>query len=146
MPTAARLIAAIALAITAYGVSHVVLFRHETLQQQGIDHLLFVIVGFCVGWRTLGPYAERGYRGGWLGGLMSTVAVYIACVVVAACFHVINGMSYHAYNNVDDLLTGFFRKAMEFALFAADTSVFVAAIFGGLLAGTFAAMAGRLWR
>jgi len=146
MPTAAKLVAAFALALCAYGVSHVVLFRHVPLQQQGISHTLFAVVGFVVGWSKLGPSAEAGYMAGWKGAIPAAVVVYMTCVLVATVSHVYAGMGYHAYNNVDDLMTGFFKKSIEYALLVVDVNVAVASIFGAMLAATFAAMAGRLWR
>lgn len=145
MPTAAKLVAAFSLAFASYGVAGVLLFRTASLQEQGISFGFFVVVGLIVGWLSLGPSAEQGYRSSWSGGIRAAFAVYIYCVAIAACHHVYQAMGYHAYNSVDDLVDGLFKKSVEYAVIITDWPVMCAAIFGGLLAGTFAAMAGRLW-
>ncbi len=146
MPTAAKLVAAAALALAAYAVSNVLLFHAEPLQKTGISHLFFGVVGFIVGWKKLGPSAERGYKGGWSGGVAAAISVYVACIVIAACHFVYQGFYYHAYFTVDEMLDGLVVKSIEYAMYITQWQVFVAAIFGGVLAGTFSAMAGRVWR
>jgi len=146
MPTAAKLVAAIALAIAAYAASTVLLFHVEDLQKgRGISHFFFGCVGFIFGWMKLGPAAERGYRGGWTGGVAASISVYVACAAIAACHFVYQGFAYHAYKNIDEMLEGLFSKTIEYAMYITVWEVLVAAVFGGLLAGTFSAMAGRLW-
>jgi len=146
MPTAAKLIAAITLAIAAYAASTVLLFRVEILQEKGINHFFFGLVGLVVGWRKLGPLAEKGYRGGWSGGVQAAIIVYVWCLFIAACHFVYQGFFKHAYKSIDEMLDGLFIKCIEYASYIAEWQVLVAAIFGGVLAGTFSAMAGRLWR
>ena len=146
MPTAAKLIAGIALAMAAYGVSHVLLFRWPDLEKSGISHVHFAIIGFMVGWAKLGAAAEKGYWGGWRGGASSAILVYFFCSIFAALHGVYSGFFYHAYRTVDEMFTGFFNLTLENASYIADWPTFIAAIAGGMIAGTFAAMAGRLWR
>ena len=146
MPTAAKLFAAIALAIASYGVSTVLLYRIEPLQENGINHMFFAVIGLIVGWRTLGPFAEQGYRGGWRGGVQAALTVYLWCLVIAACHFVYQGFGTHTYKTIDEMLDGLFIKCIEYAVYITEWQVLVAAIFGGMLAGTFSAMAGRLWR
>ncbi len=147
MPTAAKLVAAIALALAAYGVSTVVLYHSEVFQESGdLSHNFIALIGFIVGWTRLGPSAERGYVGGWSGGIGAAISVFVVCVILGSCIHVYNGFGYHAFNSLDEMFDGLFRKAIEYAMFITQWEVFVSAIFGGILAGTFAAMAGRLWR
>jgi len=146
MPTAARLVAAIALAIASYGVSTVLLYHTEPLQETGISHIFFGVVGFFVGWMRLGPLAERGYRGGWTGGIQAAIIVYVWCFFIAACHFVYQGFYKHTYKTIDGMLDGLFIQCIVYATYITQWPVLIAAVFGGLLAGTFSAMAGRLWR
>lgn len=147
MPTAARLVAAIALALASYGVSAVLLYHVEDLQKSGgVNHFFFAFIGFIVGWQKLGPAAERGYFGAWSGGIAAAIIVYFVCALIAACHFVYRGFFYHAYDTIDELVEGWFTKTFEYALLISTWQVLVVAIFGGMLAGTFSAMAGRLWR
>lgn len=145
MPTAAKFVAALALAIAAYGVSGVLVYRFELLQQTGVNETGFAFVAALVGWSRIGPAAEDGYRSAWTAGLGASFVTYIAIVVCSTCAHILKAVQYHAYKDVDQLLDGFISKSMEYALYMADGPVLVASIVGGLLAGTFAGFAGRLW-
>lgn len=147
MPTAAKLVAAVALAIAAYGVSTVVLYHSEPFQTSGgLSHNLFAAVGFVIGWSRLGPAAERGYMSGWAGGVGASVTVFVSMVILGACIHVYSGFEYHAYRTLSEMIDGFFSKAIEYAGYMTNWEIFVVTFVGGFLAGTFAAMAGRLWR
>lgn len=146
MPTAAKLVAAFALAFAAYGVSDVLLYRYEVLQTRGINSMLFAGVGAFVGWWRLGPEAEKGYRAGWSGGVAAALSTYLMLVVIATCAYIYRGMGYHHYKDLEDLSHSVFTKSLEYSMFLFDWPVFTITVFSGLLAGTFAAMAGRLWR
>jgi|GEM_PF-1079896 len=125
----------------------VLLYHVEDLQKSGgVNHFFFAFIGFIVGWQKLGPAAERGYFGAWSGGIAAAIIVYFVCALIAACHFVYRGFFYHAYDTIDELVEGWFTKTFEYALLISTWQVLVVAIFGGMLAGTFSAMAGRLWR
>ena len=145
MPTAAKLVAAAALALAAFGVSGVLLYRYTFLEAKGINELFFASVGFFVGWWRLGPQAQRGYKAGWSGGIAAALSCYLIVVVLATCSFIYSGLGHHKYRDLEDLTHGVFTKFLEYAMFLFDWPVFVITVFSGLLAGTFAAMAGRVW-
>lgn len=145
MPTAAKLVAAIALGLAAWAASKVLLFHSEALQKEGVSHMFFGIVGFVVGWKKLGPSAEQGYIGGWSGGISAAIGVWMACALIGACHHVYRGFAFHAYKNVDEMMDSLISRTIEYASLITTWQVLVAALVGGMLAGTFAAMAGRVW-
>ena len=145
MPTAAKLIAAFALGLAAYAVANVAHFRSELLQETGINTLGIAFVASLVGWSRLGPAAERSYGDAVAGGMGAAFIAYVFVVFSSACMHVLAAIQYHAYKDVDAMLDGFVKKAMEYAFYMGDWPVFVATIAGGALAGIFSGFAGRLW-
>ena len=145
MPTAAKLVAAMALALAAFGVSGVLLYRYEYFSTHGMNAMIFVGVGAFVGWWRLGPQAEKGYRAGWSGGVAAALTSYLLVVSLATGAFVLRGMDRHHYKDIEELMNGVFTKFLEYAMFLFDWPVFTITVFSGLLAGTFAAMAGRLW-
>lgn len=146
MPTGAKLVAAIALALAAFGVSGVVSFRFEVLEHQGgVSGGLFALIGGIIGWMRLGPAADISYGRAWATGVGGAFATYFIIVLAASTHYVYRGLGFHAYKDVDALVNGFFKKTFEYAMYIFDWQVLAATIVGGLLAGIFAGFAGRLW-
>lgn len=146
MPTASRIIGALALALVCFGTADIVLFHSIAIQNDGgLNPYMFAFVGAIVGWRVIGPAAHHGYRRAWKAGLGAAFVAYVWIVIIATLHALYKGMSYHAYKTVDDLVDGFFKVSMDYASLIFNWQILVAALFGGLLAATFAGMAGRLW-
>lgn len=145
MPTAAKLIAAMTLALAAFGASGVLVYRHEVFQIHGLNEMAFIAVGFVIGWWRLGPQAELGYKAGWSAGVAASLTSYLVLVILATCAYILNGMGHHSYHDIEDLMNAMFTKSLEYSMFLFDGPVLAATVFGGFLAGTFAAMAGRVW-
>jgi len=146
MPTAAKLVAAMALALAAFGVSGVLLYRYEYFATHGLNVMAFAAVGAFVGWWRLGPQAEKGYRSGWSGGVAAALTSYLFIVTLGTGAYAWQGMGRNHYRDLEDLMNSVFTKFLEYAMFLFDWPVFTITVFSGLLAGTFAAMAGRVWR
>lgn len=145
MPTASKLVAALALGLAAYGVAGVAEYRFDLLQATGIDPRWIAFVAALVGWVQLGPMAVRGYVPAVSGGVAAAFVAFGVVSVTAACLHVVGAVQYHAYKDLNALLDGFLYKAMQNALYISDGPTLVATVFGGALAGVFAGFAGRLW-
>ena len=146
MPTASKLVAGVMFAIFGYMLSQVLLYRVPTLGSTEVGPRFFAIVAFCFGWSKVGVAAELSYTRAWASGLGSAIAAALTMVLLGAAHHVYRGMGYHAYKDVDGMLTAFMRKALEFAGHIFDPYIFVAIIAAGFIASTFAGFAGRLWR
>ena len=145
MPTAAKLIAALALGLAAYGVAGVAEYRIALLRETGIDPLWVAFVAALVGWSHLGPRAYNGYVAVASGGIAAAFIAFALTVLAAAALHVAHALQYHAYKDVDAMLDGYISKTIEIALYISDGPVLAATIVGGALAGIFSAFAGRLW-
>lgn len=145
MPTAARLVAAIALALAAYGVAGVAQYRFEVLNATGIDPRWIAFIAALVGWAHLGPNASKNYAAAISGGISSAFFAFALVVLAAASLHVLEAVQYHAYKDLDALLDGFIGQALHNVTYIGDWPMLGALVFGGALAGIFSAFAGRLW-
>jgi hypothetical protein len=146
MPTAAKAVAAIVLAICAFGCANVLTHRFPALSQIGVNPIFFATVGYVFGWIKIGPMAEIGYRAVWRAGIGAAIATTLSIIAIAAAHHIYQGMQYHAYKTVDQMLTGYMNKVLENFLYLADPYIWVAICSSGLLAGVFSGFAARLWR
>ena len=146
MPTAAKAVGAVVLALCAYALADVLMFRFPTLGSAGVNPIFFATIGFCFGWAKIGPAAEVGYRASWRAGIGAAIAGAFTVAVMGAMYHIYRGMTYHAYKTVDDMLTGFMKKFMEYMLYLVDPYVISILLAAGLLAGVFSGFAARLWR
>lgn len=145
MPTAAKLVAAFALAFAAYGVAGVAEFRSPDLRATGVNPMWIAFVAGLVGWSQLGAAAPKGYQQAVGSGIASAFVAFGFVVVCAAALHIVDAVQYHAYKDVDAMLDGFIKKLMQFSFHLGDWAVLAAVFFGGALAGVFSGFAGRLW-
>lgn len=146
MPTAAKLVGGIVLAAVGWAMTDVVMFRHAVYQEPGINHLVFTVIGFMVGWKHVGKRAEGGYRAAWGGGFSGALIAAFWVILLMACYGVYRGMGYHAYKSVQEMLDGFVKLFVEYLMLLSDVPLLILTLSGGLLAGIFAGFAARLWR
>lgn len=146
IPTAAKAVGAICMALVGWAMTDVVLFRHPAYQEGGIPALFFILIGVYCGWSHLGPKAEEGYRSAWGGGMSAALIGFFIAIVLGAAKVVWDGVGRHSYRTLNELFDGFIAHVLEFGLLLLDPAVAVALLFGGLLSGVFAGFAGRLWR
>lgn len=146
MPTAAKLVGGLVMALCGYAMAEIVMFRVDQLGTASVNPVLFATVGFCFGWSKVGVLADFGYTAAWSSGVASAITGAFTVVLLGAAYHVYLGMQYHAYRDVDELLTGFMRKALEYFSYLTDPYIIASVAFAGLLAGVFTGFAARLWR
>ncbi len=146
MPTAAKLVGGFVMALCGYALAEIVVFRIDQLGTSVVNPFLFAIVGFCFGWSKVGVLASFGYTAAWSSGIASAITGAFTVVLLGAGIHVYRGMHYHAYRDVNELLTGFIGKVLEYFSYLTDPYIIGSVAFAGLLAGVFTGFAARLWR
>jgi len=147
MPTGAKLVGAIALALVGWAMADVIMFRNPELAEPTprVSALFFAAVGAFCGWRFIGSAARRGYGAAWRGGIFAALFAYIIAVILATGADLWEGLSRHNYKNVTNLIASATNHVQEHGVLILDVPTAIALAFGGLLAGIFAGFAARLW-
>ncbi|MEM9011609.1 MAG: TrgA family protein [Pseudomonadota bacterium] len=147
MPTAARLFAAVFLAIAAMMATTVAQVFQPEAAKGGEDLFWYMgAVGLVIGWLSLGRRVmdpETSYFG---NGVAATVAVFIYGIVFMALYEVGDNMRFHLYREPMDAVLAAVNRFMEYSATALDIRVVLAAFTGAILAAYFARFVGYFWR
>ena len=146
MPTAAKLVAALAVALV--GALAALAFTPH-LPGETVPSLFVPIcagLGALTGWRVVGPLAGRGWQFAAATGLRG---VFVLLLLALALFSVremlLRAMDLR-YRGVMDALLGVFDIAWHHMLDMADPLFAGTVVLGGLLAGFLAEWAARRWK
>lgn len=145
MPTAAKLVAAIAFAAVAFLAAEA--FKPEMPEWTMFGAFSFICAGFGAfcGWRISGRNAGRGWRVAMGVGLTSALAT----VVLVLGFFSIREMLIRSMNRRFDgpleAAVGTFGIALEYGALMLAAPVLGILLIGGILGGLLAEVAARRW-
>ena len=137
MPTAARLAAAICMALVGYILSLMVM----PLMPESTDFGYFIPVniglGLVVGWVVMGRRAGRGTTSAINNGLTGIFVLLLWGIGVQACYGMLRLAMRHRYDGPLEALTAIFSIGAEFGLVIATVpiglTILVAAVVSGLV-------------
>lgn len=146
MPTAARLVASVLMAILGYVLSDLI----RPLMPEGTDFGLFnyvnAFLGLCVGWIVMGSRAGRGWVPGINNGLTGVAVLFIWGLAVHSSYEMFRLAMRNRYDGPMEALTAIFLIASEFGLVIATAPVLITALAGALIIGPLTDVAAKLWR
>jgi hypothetical protein len=145
MPTAARLVAAILLAILGWVLSDLV----RPLMPEGTDFGWFnfvnAFIGLWVGWGVMGRRAGRGFVSGINNGLTGTAVMIIWAIAVHASYEMFRLAMRNRYDGPMEAIAGIFLIGSEFGLMIATVPVIGVAVIGAVIVGTVTESASKRW-
>lgn len=146
MPTAARLIAALVLAATAWITSQMV----KPYLPEGTDFGWFEYLntglGVVIGWITIGSRAGRGRSAAIGNGITAAVVVAFWAIFLQAFYEMLEQSMNRRYKGPTDAILDVFDMCWEFALHLAHLDVAGPLLLGGIAAGILSELASRVWR
>lgn len=145
MPTAAKLIAALALAITA-SVAALVFVQANPEIPIGIRFVgTNALVGFFAGWYSLGKNPGNGVFDGAMSGIRSLVFLLIGSGMVFAFYHVSRNLQQFRDKDVTSMPLAWIEKSFENVVLALTTDIAIVLVIGGILSGIASYVASRRW-
>ena len=146
MPTAARLVAAILLAILGWVLSDIV----RPLMPEGTSFGWFnyvnSFIGLCVGWTVVGTRVGRGFVSAINIGVTGAVVLILWALFVHSCYEMFRLAMRNRYDGPMEALTSIFIIGSEFGIMIATPTFFAVAVVGALVTGIAADAAGKRWR
>ena len=138
MPTAGRLVAAIALAIVAAYFA----FITDPLFSEGETPKYWwpicVLAGVWSGWVVIGKRAGQGYRSGFSSGLTGGAAMVFWILFIVSVEEMIRKSVRRSYDGPMEAAVDIFQIMIDYAQPLATTDVALALIVGSILAGLIA--------
>ncbi|MEC7259847.1 MAG: TrgA family protein [Pseudomonadota bacterium] len=146
MPDAARLVAALGLAITAFIVSGQIM----PLMPEGLDfgHFTYVnmAIGAVTGWVIMGKRAGRGITAAINNGITGVVALVFWGLFVQGCYEMFRRAMRNRYDGPFDAVMGIFEIGADYGITMFVPNIIVTLLVGGVLTGLATEYAWRTWR
>ena len=138
MPTAAKLVAAIGLAIVGWFASEAVRPLMPEQTNFGWFNQVNVLLGVLVGWRVVGNRVAGGLTEAISGGFTGAVALTFWAVFVQSFNTMLGDALDRKYDGPFEGLIGVFYIAIDYAQYLANTTVLGIILIGGLIVGLVA--------
>ncbi|GAA4217231.1 putative PurR-regulated permease PerM [Sagittula marina] len=146
MPTAAKLVAAICLAVVAWFASEAVKPLFPEGQDFGNFNYWNTAIGLLCGWVILGSRAGRGFSAGISNGATAVVSMTLVALFVYATDEMINRAFRRFYDDPFEAVVAIAEMALEFGVKIFDGQVVVTLLVGGILSGILTEIAAKRWR
>ncbi|NNE53258.1 MAG: TrgA family protein [Sulfitobacter sp.] len=146
MPTAARLMAALCLAVVGFVVSEMV----KPLMPESTDFGYFVqvniILGLAVGWFVMGRRAGRGTTAAINNGLTGVFVLFLWGIGVQAANEMVRLAMRNRYDGPLEAITDAFKIGAEFGLTIATVPIGIVFVVSAVISGLLTDYANRRWR
>lgn len=145
MPTGARLMAAISLAVLAFVLSGMVVPLMPESTDFGYFLPLNVVLGLIVGWRVMGRRAGRGIVAAINNGFAGVFVLMLWAIFLQAANEMVRLALRNRYDDPFDAIVAVFQIGAEFGLMIATVPIGVALVVGGVIAGLLTEFAYNRW-
>lgn len=146
MFTAARLIAALCLAILAWLASDYVMGLMPERENFGMFAYANTVIGFLCGWVIVGPRAGRGGAAAISHGVTGVVAAILWALFLHATNEMVDLAMRHRYDGALDAFAAIFEIAVEYGALLLDTGFIMLMVIGAVVVGVLPEIASRHWR
>ena len=146
-PTAAKLIAALCLAVAVYFASEHVKSVFPPDMAFGIFSILNAAIAFGCGWVVVGRRAGRGFAGGVGNGLTGAAAALFWVLLLHSGRLLLSQALARRYDGPGEAVIAMVNQSIEWGTMAlAHPPTLGALLIGGALTGLAAEFAARNWR
>lgn len=146
MPTAAKLVGAIAFALLGYLIAGRAVTTLPDNAEVGWFREIIAVFGWFVGWSIVGPSAEKRLAITLAAGLTASAALAVLGVGFVAIYQMLVKSAHNFYASPMQALESMFELAWKRAAVLGDANILALLILGGLVAGALARGAAKLWR
>ncbi|WP_438991285.1 TrgA family protein [Lentibacter sp.] len=149
MPTAAKLLSAVCLAVVAYLVSDMVkaaMLSEDPDLQLGRLMEINVVISAAVGWWILGARVGNAYSVSLGLGLTAVASAVFYCVFTHAFWEMLQLSLDRKFDGPMEALIGAVQLAIDYSAELLRVTIIGTLVAGGLICGVFAEFANRRWR
>lgn len=146
MPNAARLVAAVSLALIAFILSGQIMPLMPEGTGFGYFTWINVALGLLVGWIVMGKRAGRGTTPGINNGLTGVVALIFWGLFFQGCYEMFRQATRNRFDSPFEAVLAIFEIAAEYGMMLLVPQIIATVLIGGVLAGLVTEFAWRRWR
>lgn len=145
MPTGARLMAAISLAVLAFILSGMVVPLMPESTDFGYFLPLNIVLGLLVGWFVMGRRAGRGITAAINNGLAGVFVLTLWAIFLQAANEMVRRAMRNRYDDPFEAIVAIFQIGAEFGLMIATVPTAVALVVGAVISGLLTEFAYNRW-
>ncbi|MCR8826621.1 TrgA family protein [Pseudosulfitobacter koreensis] len=146
MPDAARLVAALSMALLAFIVSAQIVPLMPESTDFGYFYPVNIVLAALVGWLVMGRRAGRGVTSAVNNGLTGMLVFVLWGLFIQGCNEMIRLAMRNRYDDPFEAIVAIFEIGAEYGLIMLVPLVIGTLIAGGVLAGLATEVAWRKWR
>lgn len=146
MPTAAKLIAALAFAALGYALAELYKDLAPLGTRFGFFSEISALLGLAAGWLVMGKLAGRGYWRAWGAGVRTAAVMLVWGLIGFALFEMVRRGADGRYGaSLMKTLTGGAALLVDYARAAVELNFLATMAIGGAVAGIITEWAKRNW-
>lgn len=146
MPTAARLVAALCLAVVAFVLSGQIIPLLPESTYLGNFVPINVVLGALCGWFVMGKRAGRGITAGINNGLTGVFVLILWGLAVWASYEMFDLAMKNRYDNAFEAVIAIFQIAAEYGAIMFVSQIGITFVVGAVISGLLTEFASRKWR
>lgn len=146
MPTAAKLVAALAFAVLGYLAADVFKVAIPERTVWGYFNLICAMIGLLCGWRIMGDLVGKGYQAAMGFGLRTAVQAVVLVVITFSIYEAVLRSTKMRYDGPMETVLGMVELALEYLGKMATPPMIGTLVLGGILGGVMAEWANRRWK
>ena len=146
MPNAARLVAAVGLAVLAFFASGLIMPLMPESTDFGYFTVVNMVLGALCGWFVMGKRAGRGTTSAINNGFTGMVSLVFWGLFVQGANEMVRLAMRNRYDNAFEAVVAIFEIMAEFATIMLNLPLILTLVFGGVIVGLLTEHASRKWR
>lgn len=147
MPTAAKLVASVLLAILLWWISTTMLVPNlPEGQSQGVLVPILVVLAALIGWRFVGRHAGQGWQSSFGIGITGAAVILGLGAVIFATARMYHLATVHRYHAPSEAVLDIFPIAADYVMEVVTIEAAMTLVLGCMAASLFAEIASRLWK
>jgi hypothetical protein len=145
MPTGAKLMAAICLAVLAFVLSQMIIPLLPETIQLGYFVPVNMAIGALTGWGVMGPRAGGGIKMGISNGLTGAIVLVLWGVFTQAVLEMLKHSLRKKYDGLGEAFIAVIEFGSEYILIMATVPIALTIVVGGVISGIITNRAKKNW-
>lgn len=145
MPTASKLVAAVAYALLGFIAAQTFIKYLPEGTPLGYFREITAAIGFIVGWLVMGKLTRKGYREAINSGLVTALILVFWAVLAFSLYFMLRKSMRMMYDGPMEAVLGVFQLMFDYGKMLVAPDMLGVILIGGILAGAVTEWAGKRW-
>jgi hypothetical protein len=146
MPTGAKLVAAVCFAIVGWLAAEAYIPQLPADTRTGYFREIMAVLGFVLGWMTLGPNVGRGYADAASIGMRTSFLLVFWGLLGMSIYFMVRRSTRMIYDNAGDAALDVPMLMLQYAGLMGSVPLIAVLAVGGAIGGVLTEFAGRRWK